>query len=102
MEITHKKLTFIYNNSIHKTTGFSPHFLLFGRNGLLLIDLAFDITNTKTEKNYPQYVKTWQKAMNEVFSIINKNVKRTQENNKKLYNKKVFGSILVSNDRVLI
>ena len=36
-----------------------------------------------------------------MFSIINKNVKRPQENNKKLYNKKVFGSILLVNDKVL-
>ena len=39
--------------------------------------------------------------MNEVFSTINKQVKTTQGNNKKLYNKKVFASILLPNDRVL-
>ena len=45
-------------------------------------------------------MENWQIAMNDVFFIINKNVKRTQENNKKLYNKKVLGSILVPNYRV--
>ena len=89
-----KKLIFAFNNTIHKTIGFSPHFLLFGRNGSLPIDLVFDITNTKTEKNYARNVENWKKAMKEVFFIISKNVKRTQENNKNLYNKKMFGSIL--------
>ena len=31
-----KLLTFANNNTIHKTTGFSPRFLLFGRKGHLL------------------------------------------------------------------
>ena len=39
-----KKLTFAYYNTLHKTTGFSPHVLLFGRNGRLQIDLIFDFT----------------------------------------------------------
>ena len=41
-----KKLTFAHNNIKNKTTGFSPHFLLFERNGRLPVDLAFDLLET--------------------------------------------------------
>ena len=42
-----KKLTFAYSNTKNKTTGFSPHFQLFGQHGRLLMDLAFDLLETR-------------------------------------------------------
>ena len=43
-------MTFAYNNTKNKTTGFSSHFLLFERHRQLPIDLAFDFLETKSEK----------------------------------------------------
>ena len=43
-----KKLTFAYNSTKHRSTNYSPYFLLFGRNGRLLVDWMFDI-NTKND-----------------------------------------------------
>ena len=36
-----KHLVWAYNNTKHKTTGFTPHYLMFGREGKLPIDIIF-------------------------------------------------------------
>ena len=37
------KIASAYNSTVHKTTGFSPYFLMFGRETRLLIDMIFGI-----------------------------------------------------------
>ena len=81
-------MTFAYNNTKNKTTGFPPHFLLFRWHGRLPIDLAFDLLNTKPKKKLPR--------------IHGKLAKCDETMNKRNYNKKVFGQIFEPNDRVLL
>ena len=44
------KLTFAYNSTTHKTTGFSPCYLMFGRSPRLPIDSIFDIGPDESEQ----------------------------------------------------
>ena len=98
-----KKLTFAYNNTKHKTTGYSPHFLLFGRQGRLPIDNIFNINkNISNDLNHHQYVKNWQKAMKDAYEIVNQNVQKSNNRNKNSYDKKIFGSDLHVGDKVLV
>ena len=48
-----KKLTFASNNTKHRSTNYSPYFLLFGKNGHLPVDLMFDINTNKGLKKIP-------------------------------------------------
>ena len=85
-----KKLTFAYNNTKHRTTNYSPYFLLFGRNGRLPVDSMFDINTNNDIKNksHSDYIQNWQNSMKEVYSKIHQNNIILQRNSKSNYYKK--------------
>ena len=59
------KLAFAYNSTINKATGFSPFFLMFGRESRLPIDLMFgiELINKSNKVSYNQYVTDWKNSM---------------------------------------
>ena len=100
-----KKLTFAYNNTINRSTGYTPHFLLFGRESTLPIDLMFEsCTDTPVGKktSYDKFVKQWQDSMKEAHRIAGENANHSKDVGKKAYDKKIYGQQLESGDRVLI
>ena len=98
-----KHLTFAYNNTIHKATGYTPHYLMFGRSGRLPIDFMFGIDDEVSYgKTYTEFVEGWKGAMKEAYEIASKNANKNSELGKKSYNKKIFGSPLTVGDRVLV
>ena len=57
-------LTHAYNCMTTKVTGFSPYFLLFGREPRIPVDEEFGITFPKTKRNtVKQYVETLRKCL---------------------------------------
>ena len=53
-----------YNNTKHRTTNHSPHFLLFRWQGRFPIAIIFGIEHNNFQiTNYDSYVKNWQKAL---------------------------------------
>ena len=46
-----KKLAFACSNAKHRSTNYSPYFLLFGRNGWSPVGLMFDINTNNDIKN---------------------------------------------------
>ena len=99
-----KKLTFAYNDTKHRSTNYSPYFLLFGRSGCLPIDLMFDINTSNDIKNksHSDYIQNWQNAWKEVYSKIHQNNKVLQRNSKSNYDKNISSSMLTPGERVLL
>ena len=99
-----KKLVFAYNNTVHKSTGFTPHFLLFGRDSRLPIDDIFNIDLENKNKNltHQNFVENWKNAMSSAFKIVNENVRKSNASGKHNYDKKVQGAIIKKGDRVLV
>ena len=57
------------------------HFLLFGPQGRLPIDITFSIeSNNFQQKSFHIYVKNWQKAI--YNPIVNQNINKGNNNNK--------------------
>ena len=74
----HKKLTFAYNNTKHRTTGYSPHLLLIE----LPVDIIFRIKdNNFQQTNYDSYFKNWQKAISDAHKIVKQNINKINSNN---------------------
>lgn len=54
-----KKMVHAYNCSRNESTGYSPYFLVFGRNPRLPIDLIFNINEDGSPTSRASYVEEW-------------------------------------------
>ena len=100
------KLSFAYNSMVNKSTGYSPFYLIYGRDARLPIDWVFGIdldeASVAGQKSYDQYVKTWNRSMKEAIDIAKKNVSAGQKWNKNAYDRKVKGVQIEVGDKVLM
>ena len=99
------KLSFAYNSTSNKTTGFSPFFLMFGRESRLPIDEIFqDVGESGKLRNgnHAKFVQEWQEAMKEAIDVARKNIQKSAEWNKKYYDRKAKAVELVMGDMVLV
>jgi len=99
------KLVFAYNSTVHKTTGYSPFYLLFGRNSTLPVDHMFPGTTTSTgSHSYQEFVKTWQSSLVKAYETVDKHVNRSAVTSKHRYDKRrsKHCNELSVGDRVLV
>ena len=101
------KLTFAYNVTVNKTTGYSPYYLMFGRSPRLPIDSVFEFEPNEGEKHklqvsYQKYVEEWEQSMNQAFEIAKKRSSSSGKYNKEYYNKKARGIDINVGDRVIL
>ena len=98
------KLGFAYNTTVNKTTGYSPFFLMFGRNGRLPIDRMFGLDSLVPIKrqSHSQFVKEWKDKMEEAFRLANNHIDKAANYNKQHYDKKVRGEEVNVGDQVLV
>jgi hypothetical protein len=60
--VTH--VVFAYNTSIHSSTGYTPYFLLFGREAIIASDIILKSSQPyNLGSGYPEYIKRLQKDM---------------------------------------
>ena len=100
------KLAFAYNSMVNKSTGYSPFYLMHGREARLPVDWIFGIdleeAAGKGEKSYESYVETWKTSMRQAMEIAKRNVTAGQKWNKNAYDRKVKGVNIVVGDKVLL
>ena len=96
------KVVNAYNCTRHDTTGFSPFYLLFGRQPRLPIDLLFNIDIVSSTSSYTDYLRQWKAAMEEAYEIVKKRVERSASRNKERYDRATQPVQLNPGDRVLV
>jgi len=97
------QLTFAYNATVNATTGYSPFFLMFGREPILSVDRIFPSVRCETDtKSYERFVSNWKNRMSAALSLAKRAIEKTQDYNKQWYDGKVRSIQIAVGDRVLV
>ena len=102
MERSSQQASLCYNCTKHSTTGYSPFYLLFGRNLRLPIDLLLTHDADETQRQ-TSYIAKWKKAMEEACKIAAERPSRRKEQDVKRRQRKIPSyTILQPGNRVLV
>ena len=101
------KLSFAYNSTQHASTGFTPFFMMFGRESRLPIDELFEEVQVESEgklkcKTHQQFVDEWRQSMQEAFRLAKEKSEKAQAYNKEKYDGKVREIGISEGDHVLV
>eukprot|EP00731_Ephydatia_muelleri_P003753 Em0001g3753a len=83
-----RKLCFAYNTSTHSSTGFTPFYLMFGRQASIPVDLMFPF-NLGPEKELRTYVEQLRKGLRDAYAIVRDNCDADHRRQKALYDRNI-------------
>ena len=90
-----KKVCMAYNTSVQSSTGFTPFYLMFGRQARLPVDIIYETGAPEGEStDVGTYVTSLKRRMSEAFEIVWRNVSKHHQHQKILYDKKVHGKTI--------
>lgn len=96
-------LVHAYNCTPNEATGFSPYFLMFGREARLPVDLCFETSSDGIpQKTYLKYVSDMRKEMKAAYELAESIAAKQNNNNKQRYDRRIRFSQLLPGDRVLL
>ncbi len=96
-------LVHAYNCTKNEATGYSPYYLLFGREARLPVDVCFGtFPDGKGDTNHRQYVKRMKLDLQKAYQLALETAQKSQQRNKWMYDRKVKHQTLDVGDRVLL
>ena len=95
-------VTHAYNCTEHDVTGFSPFFLMYGRQPRLPIDLILGHDPEKGSSDYKTFVKSLRDRLSEAYELAKLQVSKCHKRQKSHYDQKQRGAQLKVGDRVLV
>lgn len=96
-------LVHAYNCTHNEATGYSPYFLLFGREARLPVDICFGLSLSDEEGiSHMQYVKKLKTDLSEAYKLASAAAFKNHQKNKTRYDCRVKHQVLEEGDRVLI
>lgn len=96
-------LVHAYNSTKSDATGYSPYYLMFGREARLPIDLCFQTSKDgNAEKSHSQYVENLRRDLQRAYELASQAADKTHQRNKRAYDQKVSFQNIEIGDRVLL
>ena len=96
-------LVHAYNCTKHDSTGFSPYFLMFGREARLPLDLRFGVSpDDFTNTDHVKYVKGLRDQLTRAYQLASAASAKSAHANKRRHDVRLHGNDLQSGDRVLV
>lgn len=96
------QLMYIYNNTIHCSTGYTPYYLMFGRQGKLPADLTLDVQVPDSINPLPQtdWVSEHQKRLADAQEIVQTRMANARQKQQKDYDQTAKAEPLKIGDHV--
>ncbi|KAL1278267.1 hypothetical protein QQF64_024940 [Cirrhinus molitorella] len=91
-----------YNCTRHESTGYSPFYLMYGRQPRLPVDLIFGLVEGDEGVTHKGFVDQWSRRMAEAYQIAHENSRQASSRGKAQYDLKIKGVVLKPGDRVLV
>ena len=96
-------LVHAYNCTTTRVTGFSPYYLMFGREPRIPADETFGVTFPKTRRNTMRnYVETLHKHLEWAYQVATEHINKDMECRKLYYDRKAHCMDIVVGDIVLV
>ena len=86
-------LVHAYNSTIHDTTGFSPYYLMFGREPRLAVDVALGLPEMPGKQNPSKFVASLRKSLMEAYNLAKDETNKSQAHQKRNYDLRVRGTV---------
>lgn len=90
--------TFVYNNTVHTTTGYTPHELAHGFS----IQIPNQLSKPKTSYNYDNLADLTRNTIAKTLDLAKQHLLNKQLKNKKYYDAKTSEADIKSNDLILV
>ena len=84
------KVCLAYNTSEHSATGFTPFYMMFGRQANMPLDIIYG-TPTSTRKDCAHYTMELKKTLEQAYQLARQNMGTAAARQKELYDRKVHG-----------
>jgi len=78
-----------YNNTIHSTTGMTPHYVVFGRHARLPVDWATGLKSETESHTLTGWVRRHQEALNHAYQTVTMYTRQRQDRDRARYNRRV-------------
>ena len=91
-----------YRSSVHESTGYTPQFLVHGRETSLPLDLMFPSPESDCTTNVHEFVHQRKQAFQRAFALVRDNLNKNQRRRNAIYNHKVHGPTYRDGQEVLL
>ena len=91
-----------YRTSVHESTGYAPHFLVYGQETCPPIDFMFPSPNDHPPPSTNEFGSARKLAFQKVYESARSTLNQSQKTRNALYNRKVHGPFYQEVQKVLL